>query len=124
MEPDPEPDTDWARHALRINDLIDNQVRSLRKRQVIDSFRAKDRTGAYWGIRTNIADYQLGSTLPCPHEKTLVLARLATRLQRMDGQIQERLINWGYAVCDAAIRKHVNPELAQGAFPYAAAGVG
>ena len=42
MAPDPEPHTDWARHALRINDLIDSQVRSLRKRQVIGSFESRD----------------------------------------------------------------------------------
>ena len=124
IEPDPEPGTDWARHGMRIVDLIDNQVRSLRKRQVIDSFKAKQRAGAYWGIRTNIADYQLETTLPCPHEKTMILAQVATRLQRLDAQTQERLINWGYAVCDAAIRKHFNPGLAQGAFPYREAGIG
>ena len=41
IAPDPEPHTDWVRHALRINDLIDNQVRSLRKRQVIGSFQSR-----------------------------------------------------------------------------------
>ena len=38
--------------------------------------------------------------------------------------MQERLINWGYAVCDAALRKHVEPALAKPAgFPYPAAQV-
>ena len=49
MQPEPEPKGDWARHALRINDLIDNQVRSLRKRQVISSFTNHERQGAYSG---------------------------------------------------------------------------
>ena len=32
---------------------------------------------------------------------------------------QERLINWGYAVCDAAVRKYVDPsQPAPAAFPY------
>src|SRR5438445_13659891 len=57
MTPDPEPHTDWARHALRINELIDNQVRSLRKRQVIGSYNAGERKGTYWGIRSDVADY-------------------------------------------------------------------
>ena len=30
MQPEGAPATDWARHALRILDIIDNQVRSLR----------------------------------------------------------------------------------------------
>ena len=38
MGAEPEPKRDWARHAKRVLDVIDNQVRSLRKRQVIDSF--------------------------------------------------------------------------------------
>ena len=41
MQPEAEPKTDWARHALRINGLIDNQVGALRKRQVVGSFEAK-----------------------------------------------------------------------------------
>src|SRR5207344_1106390 len=35
---EPHPHADWARHALRVNDLIDNQVRNLRQRQLIGSF--------------------------------------------------------------------------------------
>jgi len=123
MEAEPEPKTDWARHALRINDLIDNQVRSLRKRQVIDSFKNQSRRGTYWGIRTDIANYHIADTLPCPHDKTMELARLRTRLKRIEDNIQERLINWGYAVCDAALRKHFDLTLKKGSFPFAG-GVG
>jgi NTE family protein len=118
MEPEAEPKTDWARHALRINDLIDNQVRSLRKRQVIESFKNRSRSGTYWGIRTDIANYQIADALPCLHDKTMELATLRTRLKRIEENIQERLINWGYAVCDAALRKHVDPKLKKGSFPF------
>jgi NTE family protein len=106
--------------------LIDNQVRALRKRQVIGSFRsvpgeANHRKGAYWGIRTNIADYGLHDALPCDHGRTLALAATPTRLKRLDDGLQERLINWGYAVCDAALRRHLAPELGPApAFPYEA----
>jgi NTE family protein len=42
----------------------------------------------------------------------------------MDDSIQERLINWGYAICDASLRSFFRPELpAPIAFPYPAAGV-
>lgn len=124
MQAEEEPEEDWAQHSLRILDLIDNQVRSLRKRQVIEAYKSRDRQGAYWGIRTNIADYQLADALPCPFARTLELANTPTRLKRMDAELQERLINWGYAVCDAAMRRHVDPDLAQPAgFPYAGRGV-
>jgi len=90
-------------------DLVDNQVRSLRKRQVIDSFKQHTRSGTYWGIRTNVLDYGLKDALPCPFDATMRLAETPTRLQAMDDRLQERLINWGYAVCDAAVRKHLQP---------------
>jgi NTE family protein len=123
MQPEPEPETDWVRHSVRVLDLIDNQVRSLRKRQLIDSYRQGNRKGTYWGIRTDIANYQLADPLPCPHERTLRLAEVPTRLKRLPTRLQEQLINWGYAVCDAALRKHVDSSLEAGAFPYPTSGV-
>jgi len=30
---------------------------------------------------------------------------------RLDADVQERLIDWGYGVCDAALPKHFNPGL-------------
>ena len=124
MQPEEEPKSDWGRHAYRVLELVDNQVRALRKRQVIDSYKSGARKGAYWGIRTNIADYGLTDALPCSFDRTTALAETPTRLKRMDDELQERLINWGYAVCDAALRCHVNPALTRPrAFPYPAVGV-
>jgi NTE family protein len=124
------PKRDWPRHAYRVLGIIDDQVRSLRKRQLIASYTAAAdqklrRAGAYWGIRTDIGNY--GVTLPysCPLTATRALAEVPTRLKAMDGRLQERLINWGYAVCDAALRAHVVPSLDPPAsFPYPASGVG
>ncbi len=103
-----EPKHDWGRHAYRVLNVIDNQVRSLRKRQLIDGFinPQDDHDGTYWGVRTNIADYGLADALPCPFERTLQLAETPTRLKRLEPADQEHLIDWGYAVCDAALRKH------------------
>ena len=101
----------WPLHALRVLGVIDNQVRSLRKRGAIDEFKTGRRHGAYWGIRTDIAEYQLDTALQCPHDRTLELAAVPTRLGRMDDALQERLINWGYAVSDAALRRWVEPDL-------------
>jgi NTE family protein len=120
MQAEAEPETDWIRHAVRVLDLVDNQVRSLRKRQLIDSFKGGTRKGTYWGIRTDISDYGLSDVLSCPHDRTLQLAEVPTRLKRLPSGTQERLINWGYAVCDAALRRHVDPSLTRGDFPYPA----
>lgn len=119
------PWRNWFIHMVRVLFIIDNQVRSLRKRQTIDSYKLGVRKGSYWGIRTNINDYQLSDALDCPFEKTLKLANISTRLKRLDSTTQETLINWGYAVCDAAMRKHVDPSLPKPSdFPYPNAGVG
>lgn len=123
------PKTDWPRHAYRVLDLIDNQVRSLRRRAAIAAFqaRAEDpaaRRGAYWGIGTGIDRYDNRSALACPAAATAKLAGIATRLEKLDDLTQERLINWGYAVCDAAVRTHVDPGLhLPSSFPYPASQV-
>jgi NTE family protein len=119
MAPEEEPASDWARHSRRVLDLIDNQVRSLRQRVLIAAYEDSSRQGAYWGIRTDIANYQLSDALPCPHATTLELAAVPTRLAAVEDALQERLINWGYAVCDAALRKHFPPKTStRPAFPY------
>lgn len=119
LQPEEEPHTDWGRHGIRVMDTIDNQVRSLRKRQMIGAFADGIRKGTYWGIRTDVADYGVEMKLDCPFDRTMELASLKTRLKRMEGTLQERLINWGYAVCDAALRRHVNDKLpAATRFPY------
>ena len=44
------------------------------------------------------------STLHAPLARTTELAQLPTRLQKMDYTTQQRLINWGYAICSASVR--------------------
>ena len=52
------------------------------------------------------------------------LAKTATRLKGLDSTLQEQIINWGYAVCDAGIRKHVDSSLpVPMGFPYPDAGI-
>lgn len=141
FSPEPQPKLFWGIQAYRVLTMMDNQVRALRKRDIVDMFIARQdmveymrkrklpldetilkrvsRKGTYWGTYTNIGNYELKKTLPCPPEKTLELANLPTRLWRFPKEQQERLINWGYAVCDAAMRKHVDPKLPGNAeFPY------
>ena len=110
ITPEEDPAHDWARHSIRILDTVDNQVRSLRKRQLIEAYLRGDHTGCYWGIRTDYPDYKLtDDPLKCTTRDPTYLAEIPTRLQAMDGDEQERLMNWGYAICDAALRAHVDP---------------
>lgn len=126
LKPEEKPKGDWLRHTLRNLFIIDNQVRSLRRRNIMDAYDVKNRLGAFWSIRTDIHNYRLPRyPLDCPFEKTIRLANLATRLKGLSSDTQERLINWGYAVCDAAMRRHVDGSLPEPhAFPYPVVGVG
>jgi NTE family protein len=118
---EPEPHEDWGRHAYRVLELIDNQVRSLRKRQVVGAFTRGERAGTYWGIRTNVLDYKVPA-LPCPFPATTSIAEIPTRLKELNDMTQKRLINWGYAVADAGLRAHFKENIPAntpvGTFPY------
>jgi len=116
---------DWVRQSYRVLNVIDNQVRSLRKRNLIASYLNGERAGAFWSIRGDIADYHVPNALPCPHDKTIKLAEVKTDLAKKAPVLQERLINWGYAICDAGMRRYVDSSLPPpSGFPYPSAGIG
>ena len=104
--------------------MLQYQTLCLRRRQVMDSIESKIRAGAYWGIQMDTAKYQVGGSLPCTHPATLALADTPTRLAQVPAELQEKLINWGYAVCDAAVRCYFPPASSPvPAFPYPSTGV-
>jgi NTE family protein len=111
--------TDLVRQTMRALDVATDQSRALRKRALIDDFRRKERAGAYWGIDTEILAYQPGTTLVCKPERAGPLAAIRTRLNRFSDQEQGELINWGYALTDAALHAYApqllgtNPPAAQ-----------
>jgi NTE family protein len=119
LKPAPRVRTLWVLQTNRILHVIDNQVRDLRKRQAISGYQLRERSGAYWGIASDISNFKAPHALPCPLEQTLNLAKIRTRLRKLSRDDQMRLINWGYAIADAAIRKHVDPSLSPpSGFPY------
>lgn len=124
IAPDPTPPRPWPLQIVRVLQVLDHQVRTLRKHQAIGAFAAGIREGAYWGIRSEIAKYPAEGALPCPPLRTARLAAVPTRLAAMDDVLQERLVNWGYAITDAALRAHVDPAIAPpSGFPYPGAAV-
>ena len=96
---------------LRVLDITVNQTRALRKRQLINDFKNNIRKGTYWGIATHINDYDLPDAMVKDNENTAALKGIRTRLDSFSEKEQGQLINWGYALCDAAIRKHVQTNL-------------
>ena len=123
-QPQPHVSAHWLPQTRRVLGTIDSQVRALRKRQVIGGFEAGVRSGAYWSIWSEVADFQLPDALDVPDARAKELAHVATRLKKLDAVLQERLINWGYAICDTAMRKHVDHAAARpGALPYPGSGI-
>jgi NTE family protein len=126
LDPDPYPKHDWPRHALRAINIIHNQVTSLRKRQAISAFKDNNEphNGTYWGIGSHVADYHLPDAWPAAEGHVAQLAATPTRLKRLKRKRQERLVNWGFAISDTALRKHLNPILPRPmALPYPEAGI-
>ena len=126
-EAEASPHRDWGRHTLRTLFTIDNQVRSLRRRQVVGAFRAKPplKKGSFWSIASDFSTgFGVPSPLPCPIQQTAELAKISTRLGRLPDELQMRLINWGYAACDISVRKFLLTAASPpAAFPYPKVGV-
>ncbi len=105
MEIEEDPQGDYLRQLSRVRDILIEQTRALRKRWLIAEFEAGRKRGAYWGIGTSIESYADGTS---PFQDTTVtngLVSVPTRLAHFEDETQGRLVNWGYALCDVALRR-------------------
>lgn len=109
-------ETDWISQLRRIVDVTDNQVRALRRRELIARFiegnkvsnetqlTGYGRMGAYWGIDTDPRKVNPANALPCDPAITQKLARVGTRLSDLGELTSKQIINWGYVVSDRSVR--------------------
>jgi NTE family protein len=123
--------TDPIRQLQRVLDVTDNQVRALRRRDLIARYQAAQtaqtkgtlkadgvdpyaRFGTYWGIDTDPGKVVPAGALACAPATITTLAHLGTRLSDLGEKESKQLINWGYAICDRCVRTHYNaPEIQQ-----------
>ncbi|OXM71289.1 patatin-like phospholipase family protein [Amycolatopsis vastitatis] len=125
MKHEDRPQRNWPMQLLRVLTVMDNQVRELRTGSLLKAYEDKQFAGTYWATYSDIANFELPDALPAPVEHTRKLAETKTRLTRMSEATQDQLINWGYAVCDAGMRRWVCPGTAlRPRFPYPGSGVG
>jgi NTE family protein len=108
--------TDWISQLRRILDVEDNQVRALRRRDLIDRFIAGNevgdetkltgeaRMGAYWGIDTDPRKVDPANALACDPDLVHGLAHIGTRLSDLGDSLSKQIVNWGYVVCDRSVR--------------------
>ncbi|WP_374367880.1 patatin-like phospholipase family protein [Piscinibacter sp.] len=97
----------------RVRDILIDQTRALRKRWLIDDFTAGRRHGAYWGLDTQIDDYAYPLAVAKDTRITNALAQVPTRLAGFGELTEGRLINWGYALTDAALRRRAGLPIAK-----------
>lgn len=110
---DPDPHDDKLRHGIRAATILDQKVRTLRKRQIVQGFRSADpvlgRNGTYWSIQSEIGSYKgLEDPLGFTQRTSAPLWTIKTRLQGLTTWQVEDLVDWGYVISDAALRTHVS----------------
>lgn len=114
----------WSLQAYRALGIIQDQVNALRLRQLIASLKRPlteplGRDGAYFGIGEQLGAKEVPGGLNFPVECSASLAATPTRLAKLSNDRQKRLINWGYAICDARVRRFYTPDVsAPRGFPY------
>jgi NTE family protein len=104
----------------RVREIAMEQTRALRIRELIKDYKigqnapgnTLNHDGTYWGIATRINEYALekeglGKPLAYDNNVTNSMPLVSTRLWPFPLNVQEHLINWGYSLCDAAMRRYV-----------------
>jgi NTE family protein len=119
FDPAPNVATDWLGQLRRILDVTDNQVRALRRRDLISRLDAGNavqseldlaqkhsdgRMGAYWGIDTDARKVDPPGAIACDLSVVKALAAVSTRLADAGEATSKQLVNWGYAIADRSIR--------------------
>jgi len=102
----------WGAQFIRMNDIMINQQRALRKRQLIKNYQSPDNyNGAYWGIDTNIEEYPNIVPLVKYENRYQSMADLPTQLRAFSDEDRDTLINWAYALTDAALRSRYDSSI-------------
>ena len=108
--PQPRPVVRVAQESLLPADALDLIAQFQRARTAAPGTADAARRGGYWGITTKIGAYGLKETLARDSDVTGALQLIRTRLNEFSPKEQGQLINWGYALTDAAMRAWVVPD--------------
>ncbi len=92
----------------------------------MNDIEAKIVQGAYWGTASLIDEYRFilqkkGCACPLARDNKVTgsLSRVRTRLNHFNSVEQEQLIDWGYALTDAAMRCYIlKKKTRPGRLPY------
>ena len=99
----------WLSQSLRTVDVIDRQVRALRRRRLLAEFTDGQRLGSLWTIATPVGRYGLADAIPVSDVTVRRLAAVPTRLAPISVRLRKQLVNWGYVSADCGVRAYVEP---------------
>ncbi len=91
----------------RYTSILDSQAGALRKRWLISNFIVNELSGTYWGTSTDVKSYDEANSVG--YSKDLaddVISEIRTDLDAFSDAEASVLINHGYLLADAAVRRH------------------
>ena len=98
------PWTNWLSQAVRVTNVALQQGINMRVRVLRGLHNSGQRNVVYWGVAEPVDNYQVGNPLQFTSESTKSAASVATRLKRFPNEVQNLLMQAGYAQADAALR--------------------
>jgi NTE family protein len=93
---------------VRAYGISANQSEAVRKRWLVASYTRRVYQGAYWGLGTDVAEYPTEGEAPWPgyRGRTLdMLRRFRTDLDAFGSDEQDILLNHGWCLANAAVRR-------------------
>lgn len=114
------PTAFWPMQMSRVNSISALQGERLRRSAFLSDLLRRRRRGAYWGVATPVDDFRLRSAMTRDNAGTRAMADVPTARQLPRLATRRQLVNWGYCLADAAIRRYVSPTAPRGDWPYPA----
>jgi NTE family protein len=81
------------------------------RRDVLKERLTANNDPVYWDIEGSIDQFQARNVLDCDPEVTRTAAAAGSDLSGIEEPLQDALIDWGYALADAAIRSRMSESL-------------
>lgn len=90
----------------QVVEILQEQTLARRRHDLITQFQSNPKTGAFWGLSTRIGDYGLADSLSVSEATRQCMMNISTHFHDPGETQRQQLVNYGYALADAAIRKY------------------
>jgi NTE family protein len=97
----------WLNPEFPLVNWTAEKIHRLRKDALKDRLDCNNNP-IYWDIEGFIEQFQAPSVLDCDREVTRTVAAARSNLSGIEEPLQDALIDWGYALADAAMRSRIS----------------